>query len=166
MGLTHSETTVHGLTPRHRRRAGSGPPAQALIAWIGTDPYLREAAATICHRRQIDLVGWYNARAATAAAAVCSVLASGAALGIATIISHGRVAVADPIAAPAPIPVAIAPMLAEPTTAPTTAGDSGAGSGSGSPVRRKATASLTSGPARGPSSAAGSHPAGARSGGK
>ena len=31
-------------TPRHRRKAGSGPPAAALIAWIGTDrrePYLR-----------------------------------------------------------------------------------------------------------------------------
>lgn len=39
---THTETHPHGdsvprPTPRHRRRAGSGPPAAALIAWIGTD---------------------------------------------------------------------------------------------------------------------------------
>lgn len=26
-------------TPRHRRKAGSGPPAAALIAWIGTHPH-------------------------------------------------------------------------------------------------------------------------------
>ncbi len=34
-------------TPRHRRKAGSGPPAAALIAWIGTDrrePDLRPPA--------------------------------------------------------------------------------------------------------------------------
>jgi hypothetical protein len=31
-------------TPRHRRKAGSGPPAAALIAWIGTDPRRCDAA--------------------------------------------------------------------------------------------------------------------------
>ena len=30
-------------TPHHRRKAGSGPPATALIAWIGTDPRRRSA---------------------------------------------------------------------------------------------------------------------------
>jgi hypothetical protein len=33
-------------TPHHRRKAGSGPPAAALIAWIGTDPRWGSAAAT------------------------------------------------------------------------------------------------------------------------
>ncbi len=33
-------------TPRHRRKAGSGPPAAALIAWIGTHPRRGNNAAT------------------------------------------------------------------------------------------------------------------------
>jgi hypothetical protein len=32
-------------TPHHRRKAGSGPPATALIAWIGTDPRRHSATA-------------------------------------------------------------------------------------------------------------------------
>lgn len=39
-------------TPRHRRKAGSGPPAAALIAWIGTD------------RREPDLHPPSNSRSA------------------------------------------------------------------------------------------------------
>jgi hypothetical protein len=37
-------------TPHHRRKAGSGPPATALIAWIGTDPRRRSATAEGGHK--------------------------------------------------------------------------------------------------------------------
>jgi len=37
--------------PRHRRKTGSGPAANALIAWIGSDPYLCEAATLAVLRR-------------------------------------------------------------------------------------------------------------------
>ena len=89
-----------GLTPRHRRKSGSGPPASALIAWISTDPYLRDTAATVCHRHQMDLVGLSRARATKAAAAACFVVTCIAVLGISTIISHGRAATPLQIAAP------------------------------------------------------------------
>lgn len=42
---------IRAQKPRHRRKTGSGPAANALIAWIGTDPYLREAATLALLRR-------------------------------------------------------------------------------------------------------------------
>ncbi len=78
------------LVPRHRRKAGSGPPANALIAWVGVDPYLREAAATVSYRREMALPLPSHTRSAKAAIAACFVLTCGAVLGITTIISHGR----------------------------------------------------------------------------
>ena len=136
-----------GLTPRHHRKSGTGPPASALIAWISTDPYLRDTAATVCHRHQMDLVGLSRARATKAAAAACFVVTCIAALGISTIISHGRAATplqiaapslggqANPVsmASPAPMaspPAEIAAMLAHSphrgsTRAPSTTGQPG-----------------------------------------
>ena len=90
VGWTPSETTVRNLTRRRRRKAGSGPPADALIAWIGTDPYLRDAITTASHRREYCLPLPYRSRSAAAAMAICLVLACGAAAGIIQIISHGR----------------------------------------------------------------------------
>lgn len=78
------------LVPRHRRKAGSGPPASALIAWIGTDPYLREAAATASYQRANALPLPSRTRSAHMAVAVCFVLACGTVLGITSTISHGR----------------------------------------------------------------------------
>ena len=110
-----------GLTPRHRRKPGSGPPASALIAWISADPYLRDAVATVCHRHQMDLAGLSRARATKAAAAACFVVTWIAVLGISTIISHGRSATPRQIAAPSlvgqgntmsmasPAPIAVPP---------------------------------------------------------
>lgn len=94
---------MHTLTPRHRHKAGSGPPASALMAWIGTDPYLRDAATTACYRRVVALPLPSAARSVAAALTACLLLACGAALGICEIISHGRtpsqhnVATAPPI---------------------------------------------------------------------
>lgn len=76
---------MYGLKPRHRRKAGSGPPANALIAWIGADPYLRKAAVTANHRREIALPPPANSRTAKAAVAACIVLAFSAVLGITTL---------------------------------------------------------------------------------
>lgn len=108
------------LAPRHRRRAGSGPPANALIAWIGTDPYLREAAATASYQREMALPLPSRSRSAKMAVAACFVLACGAILGSTTIISHGRGTAAYQIATSSPgqrvtaaAPVGIAPMLAD-----------------------------------------------------
>jgi len=42
---------IRAQKPRHRRQAGSGCAADTLIAWIGTDPYLREAATVAVLRR-------------------------------------------------------------------------------------------------------------------
>lgn len=57
-------------TPRHRRKAGSGPPAAALIAWIGADARLcSAAAATAGYRYETDLRPPAIARPARAAAA-------------------------------------------------------------------------------------------------
>jgi hypothetical protein len=81
---------VRTLTRRHRRKTGSGPPADALIAWVGTDPYLRDAITTASHRRELALPLPYRSRSATAAMAVCIVLACGATVAIIEIISHGR----------------------------------------------------------------------------
>lgn len=129
---------MHGLTPRHRRKAGSGPPADALIAWIGTDTYLREAAATASYRRWTALPMPSNTRSAGAAVVTCFALACAAVLGITAIISHGRATAQHKIATPSafgqdalthspkpspppptdgsgvsPAPAGIAPMLAE-----------------------------------------------------
>lgn len=82
---------MHGLIPRHRRKAGSGPPAIALIAWIGTDPHLRSATAAASHRRDTDPPLPANARTAKAAVAVCFVLACGVVLGITSAINDGQV---------------------------------------------------------------------------
>jgi hypothetical protein len=80
---------VHGLIPRHRRKAGSGPPATALIAWIGADPHLRSAIASAGRsRRETDLLP-ATTRMAKAAVAACFVLTYGAVLGITTVISDG-----------------------------------------------------------------------------
>ena len=102
---------MHALTPRHRRKAGSGPPANALIAWISTDPYLRDAATTASHRREIDVPLLSGTRSAKAAVAACFVLACAAVIGITEIVSHGR---AEAQQAMAP------PLLVKPrsTTAP------------------------------------------------
>jgi hypothetical protein len=81
---------VRTLTRRHRRKTGSGPPANALIAWVGTDPYLRDAVTTASHRREVALPLPCRSRSATAAMAVCFVLACGATVGIIEIVSHGR----------------------------------------------------------------------------
>lgn len=81
---------MHGLTPRHRRKAGSGPPASALIAWIGADPHLRNAvAAAASRRRETDLPPPANTRAARAAVIACFVLACGAVLGVTATINDG-----------------------------------------------------------------------------
>lgn len=97
---------MHAQTPRHRRRAGSGPPAIALIAWISTDPYLRDAATTVSHRREIAMPLLSGTRSAKAAAAVCFVLACAALVGITEIVSHGRAVAQDTIAtAPRIFPV-------------------------------------------------------------
>lgn len=82
---------MHGLIPRHRRKAGSGPPAIALIAWIGTDPHLRSATAAASHRRDTDPPLPANARPAKAAVAACFVLACGVVLGITAAINDGLV---------------------------------------------------------------------------
>jgi hypothetical protein len=130
---------VHRLVPRHRRKAGSGPPANALIAWIGTDTYLRDAAATASYRRWTALPMPSNTRSAGAAVVTCFALACTAVLGITAIISHGRATAQYKIATPSlfgrggaltpspkaslalpaegsgvsPTPADIAPMLAE-----------------------------------------------------
>lgn len=98
VGKTHPEITVHAQTPRHRRTAGSGPPASALIAWLSTDPYLRDATTTASHRREIAVPLLSETRSAKAATAVCFVLACAALVGITEIVSHGRAAAQDTIA--------------------------------------------------------------------
>jgi hypothetical protein len=81
---------VHGLDSRHRRRAGSGPPANALIAWIGADPRLRSAVAS--HRRVTDLPLPSHTRAVKVAVAACFVLTGGAVLGITAAVNDGLLA--------------------------------------------------------------------------
>jgi hypothetical protein len=83
---------VHGLIHRHRRKAGSGPPATVLIAWICADPHLRNAVAAAANRRrETDLPPPANTLSATAAVAACFVLVGGAVLGITATISDGSV---------------------------------------------------------------------------
>jgi hypothetical protein len=90
---------VPELTARHRRKAGSGPPANALIAWIGADPHLRTVAAS--HRRRTAASLPSNTLAAKAAAAACFALAGGGILSITAIVNDGLVA---PVASsPSPI---------------------------------------------------------------
>jgi hypothetical protein len=88
--LTHAETQVNELTARHRRKAGSGPPANALIAWIGVDPHLRRVTAS--HRRGIAAPLPPHTRATKAAVAACVALAGGGILGITAIVNDGLVA--------------------------------------------------------------------------
>ncbi len=79
---------MHRLIPRHRRKAGSGPPATALIAWISADPHLRSAVAQAgSHRRDIDLPPPATTRLARAAVAACFVLTCSAVLGSTAIMS-------------------------------------------------------------------------------
>jgi len=80
---------VHELT-RHRRKAGSGPPANALIAWIGADPRLRSVAAS--HRRRTVASLPPHTRAAKAAVAACFALVGGGILSITAIVNDGLVA--------------------------------------------------------------------------
>lgn len=89
---------MHAQAPRHRRKAGSGPPASALIAWLSTDPYLRDAATTASHRREIGMPLLSETRSAKAATAVCFVLACAALVGVTEIVSHGRAVAQDTIA--------------------------------------------------------------------
>ncbi len=90
---------MHELT-RHRRKAGSGPPANALIAWIGADPRLRGVAAS--HRRRTVASPPPHTRAAKAAVAACFALVGGGILGITAIVNDGLVA---PLASsPSPVP--------------------------------------------------------------
>lgn len=81
---------MHEMTTRHRRKAGSGPPANALIAWISSDPHLRSVAAS--HRRGTGASLSPHTRAAKAAVAACLALAGGGILGITTIVNDGLVA--------------------------------------------------------------------------
>ena len=80
---------MHELT-RHRRKAGSGPPANALIAWIGADPRLRSVAAS--HRRRTVASLPPHTRAAKAAVAACFALVGGGILSITAIVNDGLVA--------------------------------------------------------------------------
>jgi hypothetical protein len=81
---------VHGLIPRHRRKAGSGPPATALIAWIGADPQLRSAVDNAAsHRRDTRRTRRAYTRSITAAVAACFALTCGAILSIAATMSDG-----------------------------------------------------------------------------
>jgi len=131
---------VHGLTPRHRRKAGSGPPASALIAWIGVDPHLRNAvAAAARRRRETALPPPANTRAARAAVAACFVLVCGTVLGVTATVNEGllvprksstpplpgqhNAAAPDrgapslgPIPVVFPTPVAMAPRVVNPQT--------------------------------------------------
>ena len=99
---------MHAQAPRHRRKAGSGPPASALIAWLSTDPYLRDVATTVSHRREIAVPLLSETRSAKAATAVCFVLACAALVGITEIASHGRAVAQDTITTAHPI-VAMTP---------------------------------------------------------
>lgn len=81
---------MHEMTTRHRRKAGSGPPANALIAWISSDPHLRSVAAS--HRRGTGASLSPHTHAAKAAVAACLALAGGGILGITTIVNDGLVA--------------------------------------------------------------------------
>jgi hypothetical protein len=83
---------MHGLIPRHHRKAGSGPPATALIAWISADPHLRNAVTrTKSHRRETTLPLPATTHLAKAAVAACFVLAFSAVLDITTNMSDGLV---------------------------------------------------------------------------
>lgn len=81
---------MHELTARHRRKAGSGPPANALIAWISADPHLRSVAAS--HRRRTVASLPPHPRAAKAAVAACFALVGGGILAITAIVNDGLVA--------------------------------------------------------------------------
>jgi hypothetical protein len=81
---------VHGLSSRHRRKAGSGPPTNALIAWIGADPHLRSVVAS--HRRETDRPLPSHTRAAKTAVVACFVLTGGAVLGITAAVNDGLLA--------------------------------------------------------------------------
>ena len=142
---------MHALTPRHRRKAGSGPPANALIAWISTDPYLRDAATTARHRREIDLPLLSDTRSAKAAVAACFVLACAAVLGITEIVSHGRAEAQQAITTSQPASRRVTePLMSAPI-------DRGASDGFRNHLARPPTpsggrsaAGLSSNPARGP----------------
>lgn len=76
-------------TPRHRRKAGSGPPAAALIAWIGADARLYSAAAATADcQYKTDLRPSATARPARAPTASFA-LVCGALLAAAASISQG-----------------------------------------------------------------------------
>lgn len=81
---------MHELTARHRRKAGSGPPANALIAWVSADPHLRSVAAS--HRRRTVASLPPHTRAAKAAVAACFALVGGGILGITAIVNDDLVA--------------------------------------------------------------------------
>src|SRR5436305_10898638 len=78
---------MHELTARHRRKAGSGPPATALIAWISTEPHPRSGTRSGRHRWHTELPRPANTRSAAAAVAACFLLVCGAILGITATIS-------------------------------------------------------------------------------
>jgi hypothetical protein len=61
-----------------------------LIAWVSTDPYLRDAATTLSHQRAIAMPLFSETRSAKAAMAAWFVLACAAVMGITDIASHGR----------------------------------------------------------------------------
>lgn len=132
---------MHGLTPRHRRKAGSGPPASALIAWIGADPYLHSAVVAAAHRRRESDPPPANSRLTRATVATCFVLACGTVLGVTAtdndetllprksgtspILSQDDAVAPDqkassvwPILVASPTPVAMAPMMASPQAPP------------------------------------------------
>ena len=81
---------MHELTARHHRKAGSGPPANALIAWIGADPRMRGVVAS--HRRRTVASLPPHTRAAKAAVAACFALVGGGIVGITAIVNDGLVA--------------------------------------------------------------------------
>ena len=91
---------MHELTARHRRKAGSGPPATALIPWIGTEPHPRSGTRSGRHRWHTELPRPANTRSAAAAVAACFLLVCGAILGITATISDEFLLHARPVRHP------------------------------------------------------------------
>jgi hypothetical protein len=83
---------MHTPQPRHHRKAGSGPAADALITWIGTDPYLREVATLATWRRVAAAPPRCRTRSVRAAVVVCCVLTGGAVLSMTTLSDERGVA--------------------------------------------------------------------------
>jgi hypothetical protein len=93
---------MHTPQPRRHRKAGSGPAADALIAWIGADPYLREAATVAIWRRVATASPLCRTCFVRAAVVACCVLTVGAVLSMITLSDEPSVA-QHKIASPPPV---------------------------------------------------------------